>query len=253
MSDDIFKVKPSKTASIEEHESFTIYSQTEIMQKMRMLSKGNCLITAFFDHGNESFMTAIIDVLPEKKLILVDCGPDEGMNKKLMSEGRVLFKSELAGISAQFSAHNLKRAKYKDQAVFAFEVPDELLWIQRRDTYRVKIPFSATALCDLTHLDNKKGQFRILDISAGGLALEDMDMHEDFQIGNIFKGCNITLPEHGNGMVTLEVRNLLPLKHNDPGAGQRVGCTFQNLPTDLDAAIQRYILHIDSLRKRLAD
>jgi len=250
MSDDIFKVKPTKTAAIEEHESFTIYSQTEIMQKMRMLAKGNCLVTAFFDEGNESFMTAIIDVLPEKKLILVDYGPDEGMNKKLLSGNKVIFKSELAGISAQFTVRSLKKARYKDQPVFAFEVPDELLWIQRRDTYRVKIPFSATALCDLTHLDNKKGQFRILDLSAGGLALEDIDMHEDFQIGNIFKGCHITLPEHGNGVVTLEVRNLLPLKRDNPEAGQRVGCIFQNLPSDLDATIQRYILHIDSLRKR---
>lgn len=253
MSSDIFKIKPTKTATIEDNEDFIIYSPTEIMQKLRMLSKGNCLVTAYFDEGNESFMTAIIDILPEKKMVIVDYGPDEGMNKRLLSENKVLFKSELAGVTAQFSTHHIKKARYRDQVVFAFELPDELLWIQRRDTYRVSIPLSVNALCDLTHADDKKGQYRILDISAGGLALEDPDMHEDFQNGEVFKACHVNLPEYGGGIVTLKICNILPMKRAKPEAGQRVGCIFENLPSDLDATIQRFILHIDSLRKRLQD
>lgn len=253
MSSDIFKIKPTKTAVIEDNENFIIYSQTEIMQKLRMLSKGNCLVTAYFDEGNESFMTAIIDILPEKKMVILDYGPDEGMNKRLLSENKVLFKSELAGVTAQFSVHHVRKARYQDQIVFAFEIPDELLWIQRRDTYRVSIPLSVNALCDLTHADNQTGQFRILDISAGGLALEDLDMHEDFQNGEVFKACHINLPEQGGGIVTLKVCNILPMKRDKPEAGQRIGCIFQNLPSDLDATIQRFILYIDSLRKRVQD
>lgn len=253
MSSDIFKVKPTKTAVIEEDENFTIHSQNEIMQKIRMLAKGRCLVTAYFEDGNESFMTAIIDILPEKKLVVVDYGPDEGMNKRIMSENKVIFKSELAGITARFSAYHVKKARYKDQIVFAFEIPSELLWIQRRDTYRVAIPMSVNALCDFTHSDNSQGQYRILDISAGGLALEDTGMHEDFEQDQVLRACHINLPEHGGGIVTLKVCNILAMKRDKPEAGQRIGCIFQNLPSDLDATIQRFILHIDSMRKRITD
>ncbi|MDH5182082.1 MAG: flagellar brake protein [Gammaproteobacteria bacterium] len=253
MSNDIFKIKPTKAAAIQEAENFTIYSPSEIMQKMRMLAKGRCLVTAYFEDGNQSFMTAIIDILPEKKMIVVDYGPDEGMNKRIMSEPRVIFKSDLAGISAQWSVHHVRKARFKDQLVFAFEVPDEMLWIQRRDTYRVAIPLSVNAQCQFTHSDDTQGQYRILDISAGGLALEDKGMHEDFQMDQVLKASHINLPEHGGGIVTLKICNILPLRKDKPEEGQRIGCVFQNLPSDLDATIQRFILSIDSMRKRVSD
>lgn len=254
MSSDIFKVKPSKTVEIEDKlDEYKIRSQTEIMQKLRMLVKGKCLVTVSFDDNNQTFMTALIEILPEKKMVIVDYGPDEGMNKRILSENKVNFRTELAGVSVSFSVHHVRKARYKEQLVFAFGVPDELTWIQRRDTYRVAIPMSVNANLEFTHSDNTREQYRILDISAGGLAFEDLNLHEDFQQAQTLKGCHINLPDYGGGMVTLQICNMLPLKRDNPEAGQRLGCIFQNLPSDLDATIQRFILHIDSMRKRITD
>ena len=63
MTDDIFKIKPSKAANIEKYEDFTIYGVNKVIDKLRMLQKGRRIITAYFDEGRQSLMTAIIDAV----------------------------------------------------------------------------------------------------------------------------------------------------------------------------------------------
>jgi len=252
MNDDIFKIKPTKSAVIEDDEKFIIYSQTEIMQKMRMLQKSKCIVTAYFDEGKQSLLTAIIDVLPAKKIVLLDYGPDESVNKALMSSRIVTFKSQRDGVSSKFTIHNVKKAKYQNRPVFACEIPEDMLWVQRRDTYRIRLPMGMNAIC-LVHHENKSAPYRIHDISVGGLALEDPDNNKEFALGSSFDKCEITLPEHGTGTIALEVRSHLPAGAGNDKQGRRIGCLFVDLRSDVDAMIQRFIHAIDSQRRKLED
>ena len=117
MNDDIFKIKPTKSAVIEDDEKFLIYSQTEIMQKLRMLQKNRSIVTAYFDDGKQTLLTAVIDVLTDKKMVLLDYGPDEAMNNALVAARKVVFKSQMQGVTAKFSIRDVKKAKYQGQAV----------------------------------------------------------------------------------------------------------------------------------------
>lgn len=253
MNDDIFKIKPTKSAVIEDDEKFIIYSQSEIIQKLRMLEKSKCIITAYFDAGKQSILTAILDVLPGKKMVLLDYGPDETVNKALLADNKVVLKSQRDGVTAKFTVHDVKKARYQDQAVFACALPEDLLWVQRRDTYRVRVPMSINAFCLVHHEDNKARQYRIHDISVGGLALEDPDMNEEFALGNSFDKCELILPGHGTGTVTLEIRSHFPASKDNKKQGRRIGCLYSDLRSDADAMIQRFIHSVDSQRKRLAD
>lgn len=250
MNDDIFKIKPTKSAVIEDDEKFIIYSPTEIMQKMRMLQKSKCIVTAYFDGGKQSLLTAVIDLLPAKKIVLLDYGPDEAINKAFMASGSVTFKTQLMGVTAKFTVHDVKKAKYQNQLVFACDIPENILWVQRRDTYRVRIPLGMNAFCIVQH-EKKSAQYRIHDISVGGLALEDPDFNEDFALGSSFEKCEITLPEQGTGTVTLEVRSHLSASKTDNKQGRLIGCLFTDLRSDVDAMVQRFIHSIDSQRKKL--
>lgn len=251
MNDDIFKIKPTKSAVIENDEKFIIYSQSEIIQKLRMLEKGKCIITAYFDEGKQSLLTAVIDILPAKKIVLLDFGPDESVNQAFLSSRSVTFKSQLNGVTAKFSVHDIKKARYQSQSVFACALPENILWIQRRDTYRVRIPMGLNAFCLVHHEDNKARQYRIHDISVGGLSLEDPDTNQEFALGNSFDKCEITLPEHGTGTVNLEVRSHLPAGKENNKQGRRIGCLYSDLRSDVDAMIQRFIHSIDTQRKKL--
>lgn len=253
MNDDIFKIKPSKAAVIEDDDKFIIYSQTEIMQKMRMLQKSRCLVTAYFDDGKQTLLTAVVDVLTDKKMILLDYGPDEAMNNALASARKVVFKSQMNGVTAKFTARDVKKARYQGKSVFACAIPEDLLWVQRRDTYRIKVPMTLNAFCVVPHISSNAKQYRIHDISVGGLALEDPGNNQEFALGAKFEKCDITLPEHGTGSVTLEVRSLLQANPDNPKAGRKIGCLFHDMRSDVDAMIQRFIHEIDSQHRKLED
>ena len=252
MNDDIFKIKPTKNAVIENDDKFIIYSETEIMQKLRMLQKNKCIITAYFDDGKQSLLTAVIDILPAKKMLLLDFGPNDTVNKALLSSHHVIFKSSLDGVSAKFTAQKVQKAKYQGEQVFACQVPEDLLWVQRRDTYRVRIPMGIDASC-LIYFENKAVQYRVHDISVGGLALEDPENNQEFALGNLLERCEITLGDHGTGNVNLEVRSHFPPGKDNPKAERRIGCLFVDLRSDVDAMIQRFIHAIDSNRRKLED
>ena len=251
MNDDIFKIKPTKSAVIEDDEKFIIHSQTEVMQKLRMLQKSKCIITAYFDEGKQSLLTAVIDVLPAKKLVLLDFGPDDSVNKSLLSSGSVTFKSQLNGVTAKFTVYSVKKAKYQNQLVFACTIPESILWVQRRDTYRITIPMRLNAFCIIHHENGSSQQYRIHDISVGGMALEDPEKNEVFALGSSFERCELTLPELGSGKVNIEVRSHLPAGKENDKSGRRVGCLFTDLRSDIDAMIQRFIHTVDSERKKL--
>ncbi len=253
MNDDIFKIKPTKSAVIEDDEKFLIFSETEIIQKLRMLQKNRCIVTAYFDDGKQTLLTAVVDVLPDKKMVLLDYGPDEAMNNSLLSARKVVFKSQMQGVTAKFSVREVKKAKYQGQAVFACALPEDLLWVQRRDTYRVRIPMAVNAFCIVPHLSSSAKQYRIHDISVGGLALEDPANNQEFALGAVFEKCEITLPEFGTGVITLEVRSIFPAGKENPKSGRKIGCLFHDIRSDDDAMIQRFIHSIDSQLRKIDD
>jgi len=242
-----------QTDNIQNVEKYLLHSRGEIIQKLRMLAKDRCLISAHFNAGQDSLITAVIDVLKEKELLVLDYGNNEKVNQKLLNAERVVFKAQHHGITAQFSAKNIIKAKLKGQPVFAISLPEDLLWVQRRDYYRIRVPLGMPIECHHTDENGETRIYTVIDLSSGGIALSDPDYHFDLEdaAGTVLQDCRIILPEFGKGLVSLEIRNQLPLKFDDPAAGQRIGCSFVSISADFETHIQRYIHHIEAQRKQL--
>ena len=242
-----------QTDNIENSEKYLLHSRGEIIQKLRMLAKDHCLISAHFNAGQDTLITAVIDVLKEKELVALDYGSNETTNQKLLNADRIVFKTQHHGITAQFSAKSIIKAKLKGQPVFAVPLPEDLLWVQRREFYRIRIPLGMPIECHHTDENGDTHTHTIIDINSGGVAIADPDYHFDLEdaAGKILQNCRIVLPEFGEGLVSLEIRNQLPLKFDDPGAGQRIGCSFVSIGSDFEASIQRYIHHIEAQRKQM--
>jgi hypothetical protein len=83
------------------------------------------------------------------------------------------------------------------------------------------------------------------------LSLHDEYKDIDFESGTVLMNCKLELPESGSGHVNLEVRNILPIDHDDPTAGNKIGCQFKNLGMSFGATIQRYINSIEAMRRRM--
>ena len=233
--------------NIEDQEKYQIHGRGEIMQKLRMLGKSNSMITAYFGGGEYSLLTLVVDVMADKNLLVLDYGANETMNQKLLQNNRAVLSTNHQGIRAQFSISNIQKAKLQGKACFACPIPDALLWVQRREFYRVRVPLSEQVVVELTNSDGEKFLFPVLDISLGGIALSYTDQAIELDASMVFSSCNLKLGNHAEGHVSLELRNVLDIGNDK----RRVGCLFAGYSGDMQGHIQRFIHHVEALLKRV--
>lgn len=239
--------KPNnQVANIEDYEKYLLHSRGEIIQKLRQLGKDKNLVTAHV--GNETILTAILDVLTDNDLLVLDYAAEEALNKKLIEAKRVILHTQHQGITAQFNASNIKKARLKGNTVLACPLPENLLWVQRREAYRVRIPHSTRVTCEFINANQTSAECEVLDISASGFAITNEHKKLKYQVGDVFTGCKIHLAEFGSASVDVEIRNEIEL----PGS-LRIGCAFININTDMSSMVQRFIHMIDALQRKIAD
>lgn len=238
-----------KIDNIENMEHYMLYGRGEIMQKLRQLGKKNSLISLHFN--DNSMLSTVVDVLADKNLLVLDYGGSEELNQKLLKHNRAIVKTDYDGITAQFTISNIRKARLQGKPSFACTLPDSVLWVQRREYYRVRIPLSETVTCELIHGDNNRTEYSVLDISTGGIALFDKNDELELEPGNIFHNCKLKLGEHETAFINLEVRNHILKNPNDASEGSRCGCAFQNLTGDFESAVQKFINIVDQQQKRV--
>lgn len=226
-------------------------SRGEIIQKLRQLGKNNSTIIIHFN-GN-AILSSVVDVLTDKNLLVLDCGADEALNKKLTDNDHAIVKTDYQGITAQFSIHNIRKARLHGNPSFACDLPEQVLWVQRREFYRVKIPLSMKVTCELIHGDNHRNVYPVLDVSTGGLAIFDINNELELEPGNIFHSSKLVLNGEEDSYISLEVRNHIPLNASDLSAGTRCGCAFMNLTGDFASTLQRFINLVDIQQKRIEE
>ncbi len=237
-----------KIDSIENMEHYMLLGRGEIMQKLRQLGKKNSLISLHF--GEQTMLSTVVDVLADKNLLVLDYGGNEELNKKLLKHNRAIVKTDYDGITAQFTIADIRKARLQGKPSFACPLPDSVLWVQRREFYRVRIPLSEVVTCELIHGDNHRTEYPVLDISTGGIALFDKDDELELEPGNVFHNCKLTLGEHSTAFINLEIRNHILKNPNDSSEGTRCGCAFLNLSGDFEIAVQKFINLVDLQQKR---
>ena len=238
-----------KIDNIENMEHYMLYGRGEIMQKLRQLGKKNSLVTIHF--GELTMLSTVVDVLADKNLLVLDYGGSEELNQKLLKKGKATVKTDYDGITAQFSIKDIRKARLQGKPSFACTLPDSVLWVQRREFYRVRIPLSDVVTCELIHGDNNRTEYPVLDISTGGIALFDQDDELELEPGNVFHNCKLTLGDHSTAYINLEIRNHILKNPNDSSEGTRCGCAFVNLTGDFEVDVQKFINIVDLQQKRV--
>mgnify|MGYP000004654951 CR=1 FL=1 len=246
------KTTPSaRQDNAENQENYLVETKAGVIAKLKQLIKHNCMVTATFNNGSQSISTLVLEILKDMDLVALDYGASEAMNLQLLNANRVFFKTELDGITVQFDADSITKAKLRDDPVFAIPIPSSLLWIQRREFFRVCIPIGVPAFCEVKQADGSYRKYKLFDISAGGLSLLDEYKDLDFKEGMVLSACKLELPDHGHDNVNLKIQNAFPADRSNPGAGHRIGCEFAGIGMSFGATIQRYIHTIELARRQI--
>lgn len=242
-------MEESNADSIENLEHCMLHGRSEIMQKLRQLGKKNSLVTLHFD--DDSMLSTVIDVLADRNLLVLDYGANEKLNQKLIKHNRAVVKTDYDGIVAQFSIKDIRKARLQGKPTFACSLPESILWLQRRDAYRVKIPLSEKVTCEVIHGDDQSVIYPVLDISGGGIGLFDANDELELEPGNVFNNCKLSLGKYDSAYIDLEIRNHLVINPQNPSAGHRCGCAFLNLSSNFEASMQKFINMVEMQQKRI--
>ena len=233
-----------------EYAKYLVHSRQEIAQILRGLMQKNELVTAYFNQGKEFFLTSFIEIDGKDHLIL-DCGTNVETNRRALSSDKIIFVTSQNRIKVQFSTTALHAVQHAGRPAFSTAVPTAVLKLQRREYYRLVAPIRAPLHCLMPDLNGSRFEATVVDISVGGLGLGGFSTEMGLEVGQVFSGCKVALPEQGTVVSALEVRNIQAGTNRSGTAQLRIGCFFNQIPPPHQAMIQRYIIQVDRERSAL--
>lgn len=235
----------------EEYARYLVHSRQEIAQILRAIQRQNEIVTAYFNQGQEFFLTSILDADPDSGRLVLDCGPDEEANRRALVSNKLIFVSNQNRIKIQFSTSKLEQMEFKGRPAFRAKLPSSLLKLQRREYYRLVAPIRASLHCVIPDVAGVRVEAEVADISVGGVGISGFPMTMTLVEGLLLPSCRIALPEEGTVVTALEVRNLQQITRRSGQTMIRAGCVFVGIPAPHEAMIQRYIIRIDRERRAL--
>jgi c-di-GMP-binding flagellar brake protein YcgR len=249
---------------MENESDYLINNPKIILEQLYSLFNSKCILSAHFGENNNAYMTAIIEIDAQKKLLKFDCAPTELLNKQLLNASKVLFRTQFEGIKVSFRGKSIKKSP-GNQPAFEMPIPTALFWMQRRQFYRIKMPrFHIDSYCELAVANISSGQdalitetvrYQIADLSIKGFAFFTevaSDNNLLFKRGMVFKDCVLSLNDGYKGNISLTIQDITNIKPNIPNSELRIGCEFIEIPSACETAIQRYLQNLEIHLKNIS-
>lgn len=221
---------------------------------MSSLAEKRILLTAYLDGGPFLFMTAVLGVTVDDAIIL-DASADEKMNERATQAETLTCTGRFGGVRIQFSVSDAVRFPHDGLEAMRCPLPQSVLRLQRREFYRLPVPFSNPVICTINLNTEDGGQkavtVRVVDISNDGIGLIAPAEELVFEPGQVFEHCTLSIPESGATDVVLKMRNVFRISNPFGGESVRAGCQFVDLPNRVVTKIQRYIFKVERERRAL--
>lgn len=233
-----------------DNSEYMIRSGKEIAYILRAIQHKRELVTAYFNQGKDFILTSILAVDADQALIL-DFGPDEAVNQRMLSTGKIVLTTTQNGVKIQFAINGVAKVDYLGRPAFSARIPHELLKLQRREYYRLPTPIINPIKCSITFPQGGKAEVTIADISLGGIAITNYPTSIGLGISDRYSDCRILLPGTGTVSSSIEVRSQREITRKNGQVSYQAGCMFLDLPPGQEAIIQRYIIKLE--RERTAN
>ena len=229
-------------------EKFMLRGKRQIAQLLQDLIDHRCLVSAHTG-GGHSFMTAVLRLDEDRERVVLDASPDAEANRRALAAERVQCVTVLDHIRIQFALTALSSTQEKTLPALSAPLPKEMLRLQRREFFRLKVPLAHEVSCVLTAEDlaRKPTQVstRVIDIGGGGVAVTLTPDAAELVIGSTLPECRLRLPDGDPIELSLEVRNITRQTQRNGVETLRVGMRYAALPRTAEARIQRYIFNTE--------
>lgn len=220
---------------------FQLTDRSDIIAVLRQLGRRPELVTAYFNQGRESLVTAVLGVDTERGEIELDQGPDDAVNRRALAADSLICMTREQNVSIRFRVSGLRAGTRSDGPVFRAPLPESVQRMQRREFFRVPMPVSTPVICRIPTEDGSVYTLRAMDLSLGGVGLVDAAMSLPLRVGDVFTGCELEIPGQDVLAVRLEVRNISRHIFRDGSVGRRLGLAFGGVSGRGTTLLQRYL------------
>ncbi|WP_460526597.1 flagellar brake protein [Chitinimonas naiadis] len=223
----------------------------EIGFVLRSLAQKGDLISVYFDHGQFSFLSTILECDPKTKRFWFDISGVEAINRAFLRASHMVFAAAPEGVRVQFVlSGGVSEVDYDERPAFEASFPDDLIKLQRREYFRLDTPIGKPLTCKLRHPNGKVLDLPLHDISIGGMGLWMSGQLEVEQL-DVFPGCRLDLGTFGSIELTLEIRSKRQVTKRDGTVQTMLGTRFIDLPRQTENLLQRYIAQLERERHQL--
>jgi len=230
-------------------ERYRIHSTREILAFLEEIRQQRQLVRMTFNQGRESVLTSILDVDATDKLVYIDATPYPARDRRIELTQQIAFETMLNRIPIRFTASNAQRCNHNGFAALRFTLPESLIRLQRRHTYRVGVPPAQALQCIFMPPGTEMRPLEaplpldVLNISLGGIAILDTSYQLDGRPGTLYSPCQIGFPGYP-ATVSLEVRHA-HVTFNRGETARHVGLRFVDTSSSVIALVQRYIMKLE--------
>jgi c-di-GMP-binding flagellar brake protein YcgR len=232
---------------------FLIQGPEKIIHHLYTVLKNKCLLTVYFGDNDDSFITTILDIDIKNNLLIFYHSPKEDAIEQLLNSSKITFKTRCLGVEVTFDTMRLEKIQHQGVSAFAVPIPASILWMERREFYRVKLPVLKSSYCRLTLKDQEPINFKLYDISLGGFSIladskevSDLSKTPDpMVLYTSFEQCKLILADTGEGTISFDIRNKYIINPENSNRMEKIGCKFTRIAPAFENTIQRCMQQIE--------
>lgn len=247
---------PQHTPTAADHDEFlaryTLHSRADILFQLRAIQKRKLLVNLDLHGSRQIVVTSVLAVNEANNTLILDAAPGDALNQDLMSGKGAEFVAQMDGVSISFATGPVTLCQYDKLPALRVALPKSMVRLQRREHFRVTMPIANPVKCIVPSMsadDPDPITAHIVDIGCGGVAIAESGGRLGMETGRILPGCKLLLPETEPIVTTLEVCNSAQIRLHNGAFQTRLGCKFIDLPNDMAARLQRYVMDIERARR----
>lgn len=232
---------------------FRVPSKKELLHILQQIAEQGTRVALYYDDKHNFILTTLLGA--NNNGMWLDIGPFAPENKNILLSNKITFVSIHQHVKVQFTSDTLQGVVLDGHDVFFMPLPPYLLRIQRRNYFRLSIPFSTPIKCTITiraddpeqaDVPPRVREMSVLDISGGGVGLLCNENDPDMVRGGFFEDCLITLPGTEEIKVALKVCGTFKFTMHNDVVKVCAGCQFISIDNQANALLQRYITRLQA-------
>jgi flagellar brake protein len=243
---------PTSADRDEQLARYTLHSRADILFQLRAIQKRKLLVNLDLQGSRQIIVTSVLAVNEINNTVILDSARGDALNHELLSGKGAEFITQLDGVSISFATGPVTLCTYEKLPALRIALPQSLVRLQRREHFRVPMPIANPVKCivpSASQDDPDPITTHIVDIGCGGVAIAETGGRLGTESGRILTGCKLLLPETDVIFTTLEVRNSAQIRLHNGAFQTRLGCKFIDLPNDMAATLQRFVMDIERARR----